>query len=477
MGPHFLPHFMLESKEKKSRVCISRMMPFMIMAMIYSCIPKSEFDLPVILPIETEISANSDIKAAINALIQSEEKIHTFSQNDQAVIKGFVVSSDEAGNFYKVMIVQDDVEDPDRGIALLIDMKSYYTKYNFGRKIYIKLSGLSIKEEKGQYLIGLLDGNELTDIPHALLDHFVIRSQITEEILPRKIQLEDISDEMINTYVELTNLQFSRDALGKTYASESFDRYNGERIIEQCDNLVKSFLYTSTFSDFRSNLLPEGRFHMQAVLTNDYYTDQMILVLNDPSFLIPDDSARCDLHFYDCENKDEGGNKILYFEDFEGFKSTSDIEDHGWININVNLGNGKFKKRSADENSFLQVSAYNSGENVMDVWLISPKIDLDATENERLTFKTRATFEEGRILTALISHDFKGKVEDATWAPLDVHISDGTRDGSNKQFTSSGEISLECLSGTIHLAYRYLGSDPGVSTTYDLDNILIVGTD
>ena len=33
------------------------------------------------------------------------------------------------------MIVQDDAEDPDRGIAVLIDMKSYYTKYNFGQLI------------------------------------------------------------------------------------------------------------------------------------------------------------------------------------------------------------------------------------------------------------------------------------------------------------------------------------------------------
>jgi len=321
----------------------------------YGCIPENDFNLPVILPNEVEVLANSNIRATINALKQSEEKTYTFSQNDNAIIEGYVISSDEAGNFYKTMIIQDKIENPEYGIVVLIDMKAYYTKYNFGRKIYIKLSGLSIKEEKGQYQLGYLNANEITNIPDSLLDHFVIRSQTTEEILAREIRLEEISDQMINTYVKITDLQFSKDAVGKTFASENFDRYNGERIIEQCYNRVKSFLFTSTFSDFRSNLLPQDRFHISAVLIKDSYSDKIVLILNDPSFLISDDVDRCDPNFYDCNNEGEVGNTVVYYEDFEGFKSTSEIEEKGWFNINVNFGNGKFKKRSADENSFLQV--------------------------------------------------------------------------------------------------------------------------
>lgn len=446
-----------------------------IVIMFYGCIPENDFSLPVILPDHTEILANSNIKATINALKQSEEKTYTFSENDNAIIEGFVISSDEAGNFYKTMIIQDKIENPEYGIVVLIDKKAYYTKYNFGRKIYIKLSGLSIIEEKGQYQLGYMKANEMINIPDALLDHYIIRSQTTEEILAREIRLEEISDQMINTYVKITDLQFSKDALGKTFASENFDRYNGERIMEQCDNLVKSFLFTSTFSDFRSNLLPLERFHISAVLTKDYYSDKIVLILNDPSFLISDDSNRCDPNFYECDNEVEFGNTVVYYEDFEGFKSSADIEERGWFNINVNFGNGKFKKRSAYENSFLQVSAYNSGDNVMDVWLVSPSIDLEKTENERLTFNTRATFEEGRILSVWVCSDFNGNVEMASWQLLDVIISDGTRDGSNKKFKNSGGVDLGCLEGKVNLGFRYLGSDPGVSTTYDLDNILIMG--
>jgi len=446
-----------------------------IVISFYGCIPENDFSLPVILPGDTEVIANSNIKATINALKQSDEKTYTFSQNDNAIIEGFVISSDEAGNFYKTMIIQDKIENPDYGIVVLIDMKAYYTKYNFGRKIYIKLSGLSIKEEKGQYQLGYLNTNEMTNIPESLLDHFIIRSKTTEEILAREISLEEISGQMINTYVKITDLQFSKDALGKTFASENFDRYNGERIIEQCDNLVQSFLFTSTFSDFRANLLPQDRFHISAVLNKDYYSDKIVLILNDPSFLISEDTGRCDPNFYECYNEEEIGNAVVYYEDFEGFKSSSEIEEKGWFNINVNFGNGKYKKRSAAENSFLQVSAYNSGDNVMDVWLVSPSIDLEKTENERLTFNTRATFEEGRILSVWVCNDFNGNVAMASWQLLDVMISDGTRDGSNREFKNSGEVNLGCLNGKVNIGFRYLGSDPGVSTTYDLDNILIIG--
>lgn len=443
--------------------------------MIYACLPQDEFNLPVKLLPEAEINVTSNIGAVIKALKQSEEKMHTFSDNDEAIIEGFVISSDEAGNFYKTMVIQDKTENPEFGVVVLIDMKAFYTKYNFGRKIYIKLSGLSIKEEKGQFLLGYLIGNELVNIPNTLMDNYIIRSQGTEEIYPKKIRLEDLSDKLINTYVEVSGLQFPKDAQGKTFAGEEFDRYNGERIIEQCDNLVESFLYTSTYSDFKSRLLPNEKFSMRAVLSRDYYTNKIVFILNNPDLMITEDTERCDPDFYDCKNENDTGEKIVYYEDFENFKSTSDIEEQGWTNTNVNFGNGKFKKRSMNENSFLQISAYNSQEAILDVWLVSPKIDLDNSEDEQLTFRTRSTFEEGRILTVWICTDFEGKIENANWQLLDVHISDGTIDKSNMDFTESGEIDLDCLKGKINLGFRYLGSDPGVSTTYDLDNILILG--
>jgi len=165
----------------------------------------------------------------------------------------------------------------------------------------------------------------------------------------------------------------------------------------------------------------------------------------------------------------------IHCQDFERLKSTKDIDKIGWQNINKNFGNGRFRKRSADENGFLQISAYDSNEYVMEVWLVSPVIELDKSRDEYLTFDIRATFEEGTLLTVWFSNDDTDDIHQASWHQLDIKIPVGSRDGSNKEFTGTNAFQLDCLEGSIRLAFKYTGSDPGASTTYDLDNILILG--
>jgi hypothetical protein len=472
---HFTPQFISEFKYKTMFFSRKRS-NYAIFLLFIACLPDEQFQLPINRVEAVEMKANSSLKAVKGALEQSDKRIYTFEPEDKAVISGFVISSDEAGNFYKTLILQDKIENPDHGIAVKIDKRSYYSKYNFGRKIFIKLAGLSITQQNGYYELGYLNRGSVMDIPEPLLDQFLIRDRKSEMIVSRKIRIEEVSDQMINTYVEMDGLQFSKEALGKTFSGEGFDRYNGERVLEQCDQLSRFFLYTSTFADFGSVLLPEEKFHIKAVLSRDYYTDQIILILNDPAFLLPEATERCDPDYYTCQNLAESGSQIVYMEDFEDFKSTADIENHGWINRNINFGNGRFKKRTADENSFLQVSAYNTSENVMDIWLVSPEIDLDSSANEILTFKSRATFEEGRILSVWLCNEVSDDpIANCSWQLLDVIIDDGSRDGSNKEFMSSGPVDLGCIEGKIYLAFRYQGSDPGTTTTYDIDQIMITG--
>ena len=449
---------------------------FIMSCCFFGCIDEAEFKIPDTSDLEIDEEATTDIGTAINAFKQTDTKIFTFDSDDDIIVSAYVISSDEAGNFYKTLVIQDSPENPVNGLEIKIDMRSYYTKYNFGRKILLRLSGLSIQEENGKHIVGYLSGNSLVDIPESLLDDFIIRSSETAEIVPISITLERISPSLINTFVELDKVQFLKADLGKSFASEAYDKYNGERLIEQCDNLAKSYLYTSSYADFSSFLLPEERFHLMAVFTSDYYSGEVTLVLNNPEDIDVLDEERCDPVFFECPVKPLITDKdMLYYENFEGLASTRDIEKIGWENINVNFGNGRFKKRSRDENAFLQISAYNSKEYVMEVWLLSPPIDLEGSTDELMTFDTRATFEEGSLLTCWISTDYKSSVKEANWQQLDVEISVGSRGDSNEVFTNSGTVQLDCLEGNVRLAFRYLGSDPGASTTYDLDNILIMG--
>ena len=439
-------------------------------------IDTAEFKMPVTTNEFIEEKPTSDIRTVINEFRQADSDLFTFDSETLLTVNAYVVSSDESGNFYKTLVIQDRPENPTMGMVLKIDLRAYFSKYNVGRKIQIRLSGLSMKGKNGKYTVGYLSGNRLVDIPESLLDHYIMRTPEIVDIVPQSISLEMVSTGLINTFVVIDRVQFLKTDQDRSFASEAYDKFNGERLIEQCNNLAKSYLFTSTYADFRANPLPDGRVQLNAILTIDDYSEEVILVLNNPNDLVVIDQERCDPDFFECPiNLSPIGNDVIFYEDFEDLSYTRDIEKIGWKNINVNFGNGRFKKRSSNENTFLQISAYNSNEYVMEVWLVSPEIELDHSEKEYLSFETRATFEEGSLLTCWFSSDYRGNVRDANWQQLDLEFSVGTFDGSNEAYLNSGAVQLECLEGTIRVAFRYLGSDPGASTTYDLDNILILG--
>ncbi len=446
-----------------------------ILLSIISCVQTDDFDIPKIENEMPNIVSTTSIKALKSALDQSGEKMYTFKENESSIIEGFVISSDEAGNFYKALIIQDNFENPTIGIEIMIDQKALFTKYNFGRKIFIKLAGLSIFNERGKYKLGYLLKNNMEEIPSSKVNDFIIRSTETMEILPLKVEIDDFSDQLIGTYVQIENIQFKKDEIGRTYAGEPFDEFNGERIIEQCSSQWNAILSTSTYSDFKSNLISDKNGTINAVLTKDFYGEKFVLLLNDPSGIELLNTKRCDPEYLTCEGNLESDQNIIFYEDFDHMKNTKDLKEMGWLNHNVNFGNGKFKKRSKNGNVYMQISAYNSEEYFMEVWLITPKINLDKSSDEILTFKTRSSFETGTILTAWVSNNFDENIQNATWIQLDVGISKGSKGSENTDFISSGKVSLDCLQGNVHIAFKYQGSDPNKTTTYDIDHVLVVG--
>ena len=78
--------------------------------------------------------------------------MHTFDINENAptYIEGYVVSSDATGNFYKKLIIQDKSENPTAGIEIVLNKTSLSETYDIGRKVYVKLDGLSVSYDDGE---------------------------------------------------------------------------------------------------------------------------------------------------------------------------------------------------------------------------------------------------------------------------------------------------------------------------------------
>lgn len=448
---------------------------FLILLVLFSCVKVDDFDIPDIETEEPNLNSNSDINAIKSAYQQSKKRIYTFDSNDDTIIEGFVISSDEAGNFYKTLVIQDNYENPSSGIEVSIDLKSYFSKYNFGRKIFIKMAGLSVSNDEGKYKIGYNLRSQVENIPIALLDKHIVRSVQTSGIISKPISLKDFSDSQLNTYVQIVDIQFRDDEIGKTFGGEEFDEFTGDRVLIQCDNEISTILSTSTFSDFKSNLIPDKKGNIEAILTKDFYAENYVLVLNDLSNINFAKEDRCDPEYLNCDSENSNASEIIFFENFEEINKTKELEELGWVNENMYFGNEKFNKRSSQGNVSMQISAYDTAENPFEVWLITPSIDLESSNNEILTFDTKASYDNGTILTTWVSTNFESNINNAIWQQLDVEISVGPSNGFENNFVSSGNVNLNCLMGNVRIAFRYQGGDPGITTTYDVDNIRIMG--
>ena len=108
------------------------------------------------------------------------------------------------------------------------------------------------------------------------------------------------------------------------------------------------------------------------------------------------------------------------------------------------------------------------------MYLITPPIDMDGTTGEELSFDVQTNFDNGNILSVLVSTDFTGDPTTATWSILDATIPSGPP-SSFGSFAPVGPINISCLDGMVHFAFFYEGSDPTATTRYHVDNIEITG--
>ena len=467
---------------------------FLIAITIISCVEDGEFDVPNITVEEPNIIANSSISAIKSALQQeynaSGDLIYTFydNENNPTYVEGYVVSTDAAGNFYKKIIIQDNAENATAGIEVILNKTSLNETYELGRKVYIKLDGLTVSYDDGEsanyinptnnipgkYVLGVLSGDQVDDIPSTSVDKHIFRSATVSTIVPNSIELSAITGDHINTMIQLNSAQIEKTDLGKTFAGESNDEFDGFRTIFECGTEKTIPLQTSTFASFKSNVVPSGSGVFKAVLSKDYRSEFLVAIVNAPSDLNFTNTERCDPPVLECGENAVGGSVVLFEEDFENITSANDITDAGWTNVNVNGGSTLYSSRSFSGNRYVQISAFRSNETPLEAWLVTPEIDLDGTTDEELTFETNTGYDNGNALSTYVSSDYNGDVTTATWLRIDAALSSGPSGGYNS-FSSSGSINISCLTGKLHVAFKYEGADGGVTTTFQIDNVKVTG--
>jgi hypothetical protein len=225
-----------------------------------------------------------------NATISQIKAIHTVGNTptlitDSLVVEGIVVSSDEAGNFFKQLIIQDD----SAGIELRIEMSNLYTDYPVGRKVWVKCKDLYVGDYEGNHQLTINDAGDR--IPEGMLSKFLIGGPKDQPVVPKAVSILDIKSttKYRNMLVELDNVQFATADSGQTYA-DAVTSSSLNRSIQDCNgNAI--ILRSSGYATFASDLTPGGNGKAVGIHTN-FGTDAQ-LYIRDTEDLGALNSTRC----------------------------------------------------------------------------------------------------------------------------------------------------------------------------------------
>ncbi|MDQ7959506.1 choice-of-anchor J domain-containing protein [Flavobacterium lindanitolerans] len=164
---------------------------------------------------------------------------------------------------------------------------------------------------------------------------------------------------------------------------------------------------------------------------------------------------------------------LIFGEDFSEGADNTLFEKEGWLNF-AETGTVRWTNQVYSGNGYVEFTSYQSGETSNIGWLITPSINLDAQEGEKLVFQAAQAFVDNAANTieVLISTDFDGtNVTAATWQTLNATLP--TINSVRYEFIKSGVIDLSRFTGTAHIAFRVKGNGTTLDGTYQIDNIRV----
>jgi hypothetical protein len=387
------------------------------------------------------------------------------------IIEAYVVSTDENGNFFKTISFQTLATDtqPAIGFSVPVDVSNTYIDFRLGSKVYIKLKDQYTDIYFGGLRIGTIYVNSYNEGGVGRLSQNAYKkvliascTQLSDQVLTKKITLSELmNDSYLNTLVEVVDVQFSGEAMGRHYYESSNDVGGGTNwnIEDKLGN--KIYFRTSSFADFSTKEIPIGSGTMKGILTK-YGTDYQLMARSEKDV-----------------NLNGKRSSPFFIENFETVENNININLAGWANI-IQAGSLYWQGAVFSGNGCAEyaISGTKVASNIG--WLITPKIDLDEYKNELLTFRAaQHHLDVDSPLNALeifISNDFDGiNMAAATWIPLKAKLP--TQATPWYQFVGSGGIDLSLFTGKVTIGFRYTGS--GKTATLDgafqIDDVQIYG--
>lgn len=454
-----------------------------------SCVQDDDYTVPNSLGTEENAGLNSilsQIEAGTMSLVTIPEVKNMYQNSTpehietSIVVKGYVSSSDQTGNFFKEIYLQDAPENPTSGIKVILNQVDTYNQFNVGREVYIKLTGLYIGEERVGNQVTTIGGGTETDqygttvvsLTQNQVKTSMFRSENTLSLTPLLLTFSQVNGSHIGLFVQFDNVEFADNLNGLRYFDPVQD-FDTARTMQACTGFEYSTfkLETSSFASFKDVLLPTGNGSVKGIVSKTFDGSSLILALNT--------AADVDMAGDRCTPLSIDDFSVIFEEDFQTAVNNTNLDLPGWTNFSE-AGTFKWREKTFDGNGYAEFSTYNSGSPSNIGWLISPGIDMDTQENEFLNFKTAQHHLDSpdNTLEVMVSTDYDGtNVLTATWTPISPSVASQSNDWY--EFVDSGLVDLSSYTGTLYVAFKVTGSgtDLLLDGAYQVDDFIILATE
>ena len=266
----------------KKYFSIIRIFILSLTVFLTSCVQDDEYSTP---DLQGKCQTLTPTKTI--AEVKTAYASNTATITDDIIIEGYVSSSDESGNVYKTIYLQDAPENPTQGLVVSVDAVSTYTSYPQGSKVYIKLKGLAFGKYGSVLQVGYNNLDPVTNtitfgrIPEKLVKEHLVRSCAPKaKIVPKVITLSQLSssiDPLIGALVQVNNAEFPINLLCNIYAPNgtSVDRriVDPTRPADASTRVVRN----SGYASFASDQLPSGNGTFVGILSK-YSSDYQFFI-------------------------------------------------------------------------------------------------------------------------------------------------------------------------------------------------------
>jgi hypothetical protein len=439
---------------------------FLGITMTFGSCAKEEFNVPKLSCNQPDLKVNrtvEEVRSSTNAIVAQ------YTYDD--IIEAYVISSDESGNFFKMISFQTlaTATMPAMGFSVPVDASNTYVDFRLGNKVYLKMKdqytdiyfggmriGSIYVNTYNEGGVGRISPNDYKKVLNASC------TMVSEELLVHSLSIPDLlRDSNINTLVELSDVQFTSDAIGRHYYEESND-VGGATNWSLTDRLGNQVLFrTSSFADFADKIVPDGSGKVRGVLTK-FGSDYQLLPRSEKDVVFT------------------GVAGVPFFaENFQSVVTNTKLNLPDWANL-VQKGTKYWLGTLYAGNGYAEFNT--TGTKVVSniAWLISPKIDMDLHTKEVLTFRSAQHHLDVdsplNSLEVYVSNDFDGlNIAKATWIPLKVVLPKQATPWY--QFVGSGGVDLSSYTGKINIAFKYTGSGKNLALdgAFQVDDVQVFG--